>query len=93
MLWRTQISQEIVEIFSHAGLIASSRRERASSLKSIHSSVNEIDRMTQQNATMVEEANAATHQLAEKTRELTNLVGCFQLADEQVSDDPYNVAA
>jgi len=89
----TQISQEIVEIFSHVGLIASSSREQATSLKSINSSVTEIDRMTQQNATMVEEANAATHQLAEKTRELTNLVGCFQLADEQVNDAPYNVAA
>lgn len=89
----TQISQEIVEIFSHVGLIASSSREQATSLKSINSSVNEIDRMTQQNATMVEEANAATHQLAEKTHELTNLIGCFQLADEQVGDAPYNVAA
>ncbi|MGA1801677.1 methyl-accepting chemotaxis protein [Rhizobium sp. HT1-10] len=73
------ISQEIIAIFAQIELIASSSSDQAGSLKSVTSSINEIDRMTQQNAAMVEETNAATRQLSDETITLTELVGNFSL--------------
>jgi methyl-accepting chemotaxis protein len=41
--------------------------------------VNDIDRMTQQNAAMVEETNAATRQLSSEALALTDMIARFRL--------------
>ncbi|TAV12922.1 methyl-accepting chemotaxis protein [Rhizobium leguminosarum] len=75
----TEISSEIVHIVGHIELIASSSREQATTLHSINASVNDIDRMTQQNAAMVEETNAATQQLSSEALALTDMIARFRL--------------
>jgi methyl-accepting chemotaxis protein len=74
-----EISSEIVHIVGHIELIASSSREQATTLHSINASVNDIDRMTQQNAAMVEETNAATRQLSSEALALTDMIARFRL--------------
>lgn len=39
----------------------------------------DLDRVTQQNAAMVEQASAATHSLSEQARQMHNIVAGFEL--------------
>jgi methyl-accepting chemotaxis protein len=78
----TEISRQIVEISGHVELIATSSQEQAASLQEVTASVNQMDQMTQRNAAMVEETNAATRQLADKADNLMELVGRFRLTDD-----------
>ncbi|MBY5905298.1 HAMP domain-containing protein [Rhizobium leguminosarum] len=90
----TEISSEIVHIVGHIELIASSSREQATTLHSINASVNDIDRMTQQNAAMVEETNAATQQLSSEALALTDMIARFRLEGrESPASRGYEAAA
>jgi len=53
---------------------------QASNLTQVNSSVGEMDRMTQQNAAMVEESTAAARALADETANLLRLVSQFRIA-------------
>ncbi|MBB4526185.1 UNVERIFIED_ORG: methyl-accepting chemotaxis protein [Rhizobium sophorae] len=89
-----EISSEIVHIVGHIELIASSSREQATTLHSINASVNDIDRMTQQNAAMVEETNAATQQLSSEALALTDMIARFRLEGrENPASRGYEAAA
>ncbi len=57
-------------------------RDQSNALAEVNSSVNEMDQMTQRNAAMVEETNAATRQLADEADALMQLVNQFKLAPE-----------
>jgi methyl-accepting chemotaxis protein len=57
-------------------------REESETLCDINQSVSQIETMTQQNATMVEETTAAIHRLAQEATEMDNRLGQFRLADE-----------
>jgi methyl-accepting chemotaxis protein len=78
-----EISRQIVEISGHVELIATSSREQSTSLQEVNSTVNQMDQMTQRNAAMVEETNAATRQLSDEADLLMELVGRFRLDIEQ----------
>jgi methyl-accepting chemotaxis protein len=58
--------------------IAKSAEIQASSLQQVNSAVGEMDKMTQQNAAMVEESTAASRSLANEADELASLVARFQ---------------
>ncbi|MBX4906496.1 MULTISPECIES: HAMP domain-containing methyl-accepting chemotaxis protein [Rhizobium] len=89
-----EISTEIVHIVGHIELIAASSRDQATTLNSINASVNDIDRMTQQNAAMVEETNAATQQLSSEALALTEMIARFQLeGPESPASRGYEAAA
>jgi methyl-accepting chemotaxis protein len=89
-----EISSEIVHIVGHIELIASSSRDQATTLHSINASVNDIDRMTQQNAAMVEETNAATRQLSSEALALTDMIARFRLeGHESAAPRGYQTAA
>ncbi|MGO7367022.1 methyl-accepting chemotaxis protein [Rhizobium leguminosarum] len=89
-----EISSEIVHIVGHIELIASSSRDQATTLHSINASVNDIDRMTQQNAAMVEETNAATRQLSSEALALTDMIARFRLeGHESPASRGYEAAA
>ncbi|PYE44120.1 methyl-accepting chemotaxis protein [Rhizobium sp. PP-F2F-G20b] len=77
-----EIAHQIVDIAGHVDHLAISSRDQSTSLESVNGSVNQIDHMTQQNAAMVEETNAATLQLAEDIDMLAGLVGRFRLLEE-----------
>ncbi len=70
-------------INAHIESIAVAAREQSSGLSEINTSVNHMDQMTQQNAAMVEEMNAAGMGLAEESGRLAELLARFRVAAGQ----------
>ena len=58
---------------------------QATSLDLVNGAVREMDRVTQQNAAMVEQSTAASRSLADEARELTVIVGGFRGIDDPAS--------
>jgi methyl-accepting chemotaxis protein len=73
------ISQQIVTVSHHVDMIATASRDQATALHEVNGSVNQMDQMTQQNATMVEEATTASRNLAQQADTLMMLVEQFRL--------------
>lgn len=73
------ISSQIVAISAHVQMIAIASRDQATALQEINSSVNQMDQMTQQNASMADEANRASRALASEADMLTGMVAQFTL--------------
>jgi len=59
--------------------IAGSARSQANGLVEVNTAVDQMDRVTQQNAAMVEETTAASHSLAHEAAELTQRVNRFRV--------------
>ncbi len=72
------IEEYIVTINQHMDAIATSAREQSVGLAEVNTAVNQMDQVTQQNAAMVEEANAASATLANEARNLRELVSRFK---------------
>ena len=85
------IVRRIGEISALTGTIAGSATRQAASLNQINAAMGEMDRMTQQNAAMVEESSAATRSLAAEAVRLNELVATFRTRD--VAKRPAAVAA
>jgi len=66
---------EITELVSD---IATNANIQASSLDMVNTAVGEMDRVTQQNAAMVEQSTAAARSLADEARELNAIVSRFE---------------
>ncbi len=62
--------------------IATASREQASSIDEVSGSVRDLDEMTQHNAALVEETNAAIEQTEAQASELDRIVEFFRLADD-----------
>ena len=78
------ISQQIVTVSQHVETMATASRDQAAALHEVNGSVNQMDQMTQQNASMVDLTTAASRQLASEADVLMALVEQFRLeADEQ----------
>ena len=73
------IEAYIVTINQHMDAIATSAREQSVGLSEVNTAVNQMDQVTQQNAAMVEEANAAGATLASEAGRLRELIGQFRL--------------
>ena len=67
----------VVEITDVVHGIAAVATEQAQSLEHVNEAVDNMDQTTQQNAAMVEEATAATKQLAMQSDELDGIVAGF----------------
>lgn len=61
------------------GEIASASQEQSAGIVQINQAVNQMDEMTQQNASLVEEAAAAAASLEEQAKNLVQVVGVFKL--------------
>ncbi len=75
------IVRRIGEISALTGSIAGSATRQAANLTQINAAMSEMDRMTQQNAAMVEESSAATRSLAAEAVRLNELVKTFRTRD------------
>ncbi|MBP1874590.1 methyl-accepting chemotaxis protein [Ensifer adhaerens] len=71
----------IVTINQHMDAIAVSAQEQSAGLYEVNTAVNQMDQVTQQNAAMVEEANAASATLAQEAGRLRELIARFTLAE------------
>ena len=73
------ISQQIVTVSQHVDMMATASRDQAAALNEVNGSVNQMDQMTQQNASMVELTTVASRQLASEADTLMMLVEQFRL--------------
>lgn len=73
----SSIVHRVAEINSMVQEIASSAHSQATSLQQVNTAVAEVDRVTQQNAAMVEESTAAARSLSQEASGLANVVQRF----------------
>jgi len=74
------IVARIDEISAVVSGIAESAVEQSTALGQVAGAAREMDRMTQQNAAMVEQSNAAARALADQSSQLSQLVSSFKVA-------------
>jgi len=77
------IETYIITINQHMDAIATSAREQSVGLSEVNTAVNQMDQVTQKNAAMVEETNAASAALASEATTLLDLVRRFNLEPRQ----------
>ena len=78
----TRIVVKVGEIDTLVTEIAASAQEQATGLQQVNITVNQMDHVTQQNAAMVQQSTAATHNLKRDTAGLVGLIGRFTLDDK-----------
>ncbi|WP_231081772.1 methyl-accepting chemotaxis protein [Jiella flava] len=84
------IVAEVSDIDANVRAIVEASRNQATGLAEINKAVASIDDGTQQNATMVEEATAACHNLAGQTKDLDALLAKFSTGRKRVSSTNNN---
>ncbi len=77
-----EIVASVQRVTDIIGEINSAASEQAGGIGQVNESVGEIDRMTQQNAALVEESAAAAESLREQAARLSQVVQQFHLEDE-----------
>lgn len=65
--------------------IAAASSEQSTGIDQINKAVSQMDEMTQQNASLVEEAAAASESMDEQAKGLTSLISFFNTGDDSVS--------
>jgi methyl-accepting chemotaxis protein len=75
-----EIVSQVGAVTSQVSEIAETAAAQASNLEQVNSAVGTIDRMTQQNAAMVEQATAATRSLSSEAQRLGELVAQFRVS-------------
>jgi methyl-accepting chemotaxis protein len=76
----SDIVEQIGAVTGQINDIAETAASQASNLEQVNAAVGTIDRMTQQNAAMVEEATAATRSLSSEAQRLGELVAQFRVS-------------
>jgi methyl-accepting chemotaxis protein len=74
------IADEVSRINEIVREISTTAQEQSVGIQQINSAISQMDQMTQQNAAMVEETNAASHTLAQDAGGLTSLMKQFQIS-------------
>jgi methyl-accepting chemotaxis protein len=62
------------------GAVAAASAEQNAGIEQVGKALTQMDYATQRNATLVEEAAAATHSLEEQARQLSQAVSVFRIA-------------
>lgn len=86
------IAGKVNEISTLVAEIAVAAQEQSSGLGEINRAMNQMDQVTQQNAAMVEESTAASHELKREATELTELTARFQTGHEMGEAVPQRMA-
>ncbi|MEA2825175.1 MAG: methyl-accepting chemotaxis protein [Alphaproteobacteria bacterium] len=76
-----RIVTTIAEISKLVADIATTAKEQASGLHEVNSAIDQMDQVTQQNASMVEESTAASFGLASESQQLAGLIARFKIGD------------
>ena len=77
-----RIVEQVAGVVDTITQIAAASHEQAGGLAEVNIAVNEMDKVTQQNAAMVEQSTAASRALLGETEKLTRLSGRFQLRND-----------
>lgn len=81
----TEIVGSVRKVSDIVAEITAAAAEQASNISQVGESVNELDRMTQQNAALVEQSAAASQSLREQTEQLERAVSRFKLDAARVA--------
>ena len=76
----SHIVEAVSDISKRVSDIATSAREQSAGLGEINTAMNDLDHVTQQNAAMFEETNAASHALTQEATALVAAAERFRLA-------------
>jgi methyl-accepting chemotaxis protein len=74
-----RILTQIADMSDVVADIASSAREQATALNQVNGAVNDMDKITQQNAAMVEQSTAASHGVSQEANGLATLISDFKI--------------
>lgn len=97
-----EIVASIKSVTDIMGDIESASQEQSVGIEQINQAVNHMDQMTQQNATLVEEAAAAAESLAGQMNELVQLMSIFKISEDSsdgmnkvihIVDQPHAIAS
>lgn len=77
------IAEHVTNINGQISSIATAAEEQLTGIQEVNSAVNQMDKVTQQNAAMVEESNAVTHKMVEEAQSLAETTQQFQLNPSQ----------
>ncbi|KQR68979.1 methyl-accepting chemotaxis protein [Rhizobium sp. Leaf341] len=80
-----RIGTDVDQINEHMRTIVVAAREQSTGLTEINIAIGQLDQMTQQNAAMVEQTNAASHTLAQDAESLSTLIGQFAIGGAAAS--------
>ena len=75
------IIEGVAEINVQVQNIATSARDQASGLREVNIAVGAMDKVTQQNAAMVEQTTAASRTLTSEAEDLVTMVGRFRIGE------------
>jgi methyl-accepting chemotaxis protein len=68
--------------------ISAASREQSNGIDQVNTAVSQMDKITQQNAALVEEAAAAAKSMEEQTEELSNIVAAFKIGSAAAAPLP-----
>ncbi len=88
----SRIVENVTRLNHLVSEIAGSAQEQASGLAELNIAVNQMDRVTQQNAAMVEQSTAASHGLTNEAQALAELVAQFQVSDKEAASNSQHPA-
>lgn len=77
----SHIGEDVVQISDHVLSIAAAAHEQNTGLSEINAAVSQMDQVTQRNAAMVEETNAASVTLAQDADKLIQVISRFKLGE------------
>ena len=78
-----RISTLVESVTEHMEAIAAATRQQSASISEVNSAVNQMDQVTQQNAALVQQNNAASTTLTHEATRLATLVNQFRLGNPQ----------
>ena len=81
----TEIVESVRRVTDIMGEITAASQEQTSGIEQINVAISQMDQVTQQNASLVEEAAAASEALQDQAGKLSGLVGVFQLESAPAS--------
>jgi methyl-accepting chemotaxis protein len=77
----TEVVSSVNRVSHIIGEIASATSEQSTGIAQVNQAVADLDKVTQQNASLVEESTAASEQLRELAVEMTQAVSVFRMAE------------
>ena len=87
-----RIVHQVNDISKLVGQIAEAAQEQAGGISQVNGAISDMDKMTQQNAAMVEESTAAARSLADEADRLADLVNRFDLGQAPAAAKPVRKA-
>ncbi len=88
-----QIVEQVTAMNATVAEIAVAAREQATSLREVSAAGDQMDKVTQQNAAMVEQTTAAAQSLTQETENLAELLYRFRTSSARASENRYYAMA